>query len=111
MLPVDNAREGTLPPERYEEYKNDLPEYARIAFVIGYHTGARKGEILSILRDKVDLKLGRILLPGRTTKNGRPRYLPIYGDMVPQLERTLLAIKDSPCPYLVQAQGQAHQIL
>jgi integrase len=106
MLPVDNAREGTLPSERYEEYKNDLPDYARIAFVIGYHTGARKGEILSILRDKIDRAQGRIMLPGRTTKNGRPRFLPIYGDMVPEIERALQATEGSDCPYLVQHKGK-----
>jgi len=45
----------------------------RIALVIGYHTGARKGEIRNILLDNVDLIEGWIELPGRTTKNKKPR--------------------------------------
>ena len=46
---------------------------------IGYYTGARKGEVIDIRWSCVDFAAGRIHL-GRT-KNGEPRYLPIYGDM------------------------------
>ena len=33
-----------------------LPGYARIALVIGYHTGGRKGEIRQIRIDKIDFR-------------------------------------------------------
>jgi hypothetical protein len=41
--------------------------------------------MLLIRKNKVmiDLKAARIHLPGRTTKNGKPRYLPIHGDWAP----------------------------
>jgi integrase len=81
MLPVDNVREGTLEHDQYRTLRDALPVYARIALVIGCHTGIRKGEVRAIRIDKIDFKAMRVLLPGRTTKNGKPRYLPIYGDM------------------------------
>jgi integrase len=73
--------------------------------VIAYHTGARKGEICSIRTDYVDLQGKRIFRPGRTTKNGRPRYLPIYGDMAAELEMAL-ANADRKCPFLIHRSGE-----
>jgi len=105
MLPVDNAREGTLTHDQYRAVRDSLPPYARIALVVGYHTGARKGEIREIRRDKIDLGRRRIQLPGRTTKNGKPRYLPIYGDMAAQLDIALSG-GDPKCQFLVQRDGK-----
>ena len=105
MLPVDNVREGILEHEQYRAVRDALPPYARIALVIAYHTGARKGEIRSIQCDRIDLKANRIHLPGRTTKNGKPRYLPIYGDMEAELDMAIAA-GDRSCPLLVQEKGQ-----
>jgi integrase len=106
MLNVDNVREGTIEHEQYRIVRDALPPYARVALVIAYHTGARKGEIRSIQRDRIDLKAKRIYLPGRTTKNGKPRYLPIYGDMEAELDMAI-AGGHSTCPLLVQHKGQA----
>lgn len=50
----DNTREGTIPHEKYREVRNSLPPYARVSFVIAYHTGARKGEIRKIRREMID---------------------------------------------------------
>jgi integrase len=105
MLPVDNAREGTIDYEQYRAVRDALPGYARIALVIAYHTGARKGEICAIRLDKIDLSAGRIQLPGRTTKNRRPRYLPIYGHMAAEIDMALSAC-DRRCPFLIQDKGE-----
>ena len=58
-----------------------------------------------IQRDRIDLNAQRILLPDRTTKNGRPRYLPIYGDMAAELDMALAA-GDPKCPFLIQHMGK-----
>ena len=105
MLPLDNVREGTIEHDHYRAVRDNLPQYARIALVIAYHTGARKGEICSIRTDYVDLEAKRIFRPGRTTKNGRPRYLPIYGDMAAELEMAM-AIADRKCPFLIQRNAE-----
>jgi integrase len=105
MLPIDNVREGTLEHDQYRTLRDALPAYARIALVIGYHTGARKGEIRAIRIDKIDFGAMRIFLPGRTTKNGKPRYLPILGDMKAELDMALSAT-DRNCPFLIQHEGR-----
>ena len=105
MLPEAEPREGTLTHEKYRAVRDALPGYARIAAVIAYHTGARKGEIRQIRVDKIDFKTKRIDLPGRTTKNKKPRYLPIYGDMAAELEMAIAAGAKG-CPYLIQSEGE-----
>lgn len=105
MLPVDNARSGVLSHEEYRIIRDALPPYARIALVIAYHTGARKGEIRKIRKDKIEFRSARIDLPGRTTKNKTPRYLPIYGDMRAELDMALSATSPE-CPLLVQHEGK-----
>ena len=73
----------------------------RIALVIAYHTGAPKGEIRKIRLDKIDFKAKRIDLLGSTTKNKKPRYLPIHGDMQAELSMSI-SRADLNCPFLVQ---------
>lgn len=106
MLPEDNVREGTLSHDKYRAVRDLLPPYARIAFVLAYHTGARKGELRQIRKDKIDFKAGRIELRRRTTKSGRPRYLPIYGDMQAEIEMAI-ASSDPSCPFLIQRDGRS----
>ena len=50
-------------------------------FVIAHHLGMRKGELLKVQRDSVDFKAGLIFVNGRVTKNGKPKIVPIYGEM------------------------------
>jgi integrase len=73
--------------------------------VIGYHTGARKGEIRQMRRERIDFKAKRIELPGRTTRNKEPRYLAIYGAMAPEIEMAL-ATGSPNCHWLLQNQGR-----
>ena len=101
----DNIREGIIPHEKYREVRNSLPPYARLSFVISYHTGARKGEIRRIRRDMIDWITWRIELQKKTTKNKTARYLPIYGDMGPEIEMALSAA-DPACPFLIQHDGK-----
>ena len=105
MLPVDNVREGIIQHDVYRALRDLLPSYARVAFVISYHTGARKGEIRKIIKERVEFNEGRILLQRKTTKNKHPRYLPIYGDMAAEIE---MAIDqgDPKCPFLIQRDGE-----
>jgi integrase len=105
MLPLDNARSGIVAHDQYRAIRDFLPSYGRIALVIAYHTGARRGEIRQIRLDKIDLKASRIELPGRTTKNKNARYLPIYGDMSAELSMAV-SLADPKCPFLIQNEGK-----
>jgi integrase len=106
MLPVDNARSGIVTDPQYRVIRDALPTYARIAMVIGYHTGARKGEIRKIRVDSIDPKAKRIELTRKTTKNKTPRYLPIYGDMAAELDMAISAAKRDGCAFIVQSDGK-----
>lgn len=101
----ENIREGIIPHEKYREVRNSLPPYARLSFVISYHTGARKGEIRKIRREMIDWNTSRIELQKKTTKNRTARYLPLYGDMGPEIEMALSAA-DPACPFLIQREGK-----
>jgi integrase len=105
MLPEDNAREGTLSHDKYRLLRDALPRHARVAFVLAYHTGARKGELRQIRRDRIDFKTSRIELPSRTTKNKKPRFLPIYGDMESEIQLAI-AEGSKDCPFLIQREGR-----
>jgi integrase len=100
-----NVRQGIVSHEAYQKIRDLLSPHGRIATVIAYHTGARKTEIRAILKDGIDFEAGRINLPGFSTKNERPRYIPIYGDMAAEIE--IAISKGSPeCPFLIQCAGR-----
>jgi integrase len=84
-----NVREGTLSHDYFRKVRDLLNPHGRIALVLSYHTGARAGELRQIRIDRIDFKSGRINLPGFTTKNGKPRYLPIFGDMAAEIETAI----------------------
>ena len=88
-LKEDNVREGFLEAAQYREILDALPDAIKPVFVLGYHLGMRKGELLKLHRDWVDLAGGVIYVKGRTTKNKRPKTVPIYGPMKAWLQMQL----------------------
>ena len=54
-----------------------LPEQGRIPVLLAYLTGMRKGEIVSLTWDQVDLEKEMIILPASKTKTRRHRIIPI----------------------------------
>jgi integrase len=101
----NNVREGTLEHDVYRIVRDLLNPYGRIALVLAYHTGARAGELRQIRIDRIDFKAARINLPGFTTKNGKPRYLPIFGDMRAEIEMAI-SKGSHGCPFLIQHEGR-----
>lgn len=85
-LREDNVRAGFVDDLQYRALLRELPDYLKLVLVIAYHTGARKGELLSLRWNQVDLKAKQIRLNAGETKNREGRVLPIYGDMAPFLE-------------------------
>jgi integrase len=81
-FPIDkeqNVRTGFLELDGYRSVLDKLSPSLKPFFVLGYHLGCRKGELLSLEWDQVRLDDGIIEL--LKTKNGRDRNAPIYGDM------------------------------
>jgi integrase len=104
-LPERNVRTGFLEHEQYKKLRDALPAYLQLLFVLGYHTGARLGELRGITWPQVETH--RIVLYPGTTKNGEGRALPIYGEMAAWIEMAKETRKKFPkCPYLCQHDGQ-----
>jgi integrase len=108
MLPENNTRQGFLGPEAYEKLKQELlPELVPL-LVVGYHVGCRRGELVPLKVEQVDLDAKQIRLYAGTTKNDEGRLLPIYGDMEAVLSAQLdeLAKRWPRCRYLFHRCGQ-----
>lgn len=109
MLEENNVRTGFLEHDAYLRLRDELPEEIRLLFVIGYYTGARKGELLSLRWEQVDLAANRITLEPGTTKNREGRTLPVYGEMQHWLlmEKEIRDARHPGCPYVFRRGGSA----
>lgn len=108
MLPENNTRQGFLRPEQYEKLKAELlPELVPL-LVVGYHVGCRRGELVPLKIEQVDLDAKQIRLYAGTTKNDEGRVLPIYGDMESVLKAQLeeLVKRWPRCRFLFHRSGQ-----
>jgi integrase len=100
------ARKGFLEYEQYRALFDALPEELRLPLVIGYFTGARFGEVLSIQLHQVDMRDKKIRLYD-TKRHSEGRWLPIYGEMLDATAQQVEAIaRDYPhCPWLSHRRG------
>lgn len=107
-LEENNIRTGFLEHEKYLKLRAELPEEIRPLLVIGYHTGARLGELKLMRWDQVDLGANRITLNPGTTKNGEGRSLPIYGEMQQwlRIEKEIRDAQSPECPYVFRRGGK-----
>jgi integrase len=77
FLDEHNVRDRILTPEEFQLMVNAAPEYFKPVLLCAYHTGMRRGEILGLTWDHVDLKRGFIRLRETDTKTGEARGVPI----------------------------------
>lgn len=75
LLEENNRRLRYLSTEECQKLLNECDSHVRPIVTVALHTGMRKGEILGLTWDNVDLKSGFILLD--RTKNGERREVPI----------------------------------
>ena len=86
MLEENNVRKGFFEHDEYLRMKQALPEEVRPLLIFAYYTGSRKGEILSLRWDQVDLAERLVRLHPGTTKNDEPRVIPIDGELYEMLQ-------------------------
>jgi integrase len=84
-LNEDNARQGFVEPATFEAIASRLPEPVGDIARFAYLSGWRKGEVMPLRWDAVDRRAREARL--RTSKNGRPRTLPLTGALWEVIER------------------------
>ena len=97
MLPETNRRTGFFEQEQYEAVLARLPAELQGALTMGYWTGMRKEEILSLTWDRVDLFNRLVFL--EKTKNGEDRTLPLNEELYSMFEKQW-AGQWVGCPYV-----------
>jgi integrase len=99
MLKEATPRQGFFERQQYESLSEALSDYLRLPLALGYYTGMRLGEVLSLDWNQVDFIADNINLRAGETKNDDARAIPI----VPTL-RVLLkeqfAKRQPECPYV-----------
>ena len=111
-FPITNedacARQGFLDDAAFEKLIAELPGYLVALTVTAYNTGIRKGELLKMGWDQCDFDGDVLLLCRGETKSGKPRTLPMLGDMrAVLLQAKVDRDKNWPgCPWLFSRLGE-----
>ncbi|MCE5336727.1 MAG: tyrosine-type recombinase/integrase [Desulfobacteraceae bacterium] len=74
-----NARERILALDEFKALMDKLPRHTKAILATGFYTGMRRGEVLSLTWDKVDMEKRVIQLEARDTKDKEPRTTPLTG--------------------------------
>ncbi len=86
-LKEDNARQGFFERDEFEAVCQHLPPHLAEIARFAYMTGWRRGEIVPLRWDAVDLQAREVRL--RTSKSGHPRTLPLSGALWSLIEQRL----------------------
>ena len=105
MMKESNIRKGFFTHEEFLALRGALPKDLRPLVAFAYNSGWRKGEILGLTWDRVDLKEGVIRLDPGETKNGEGRTLYLNEDLWGEM-RTLHGQRRLGCPYVFHRGGQ-----
>ena len=92
----------------FTKLRAELSEYLRSLITFAYNTGVRKGEILLIRCEQVDLMEGIVRLEPGETKNDEPRHVPLVGKLR-EVIRLQIETRDQQypdCPWLFFRLGQ-----
>lgn len=109
MLQEHNVRKGFFEDEPFLKIRGAMPEFwARLAVTFAYYTGCRKGEILPLAWDQVDLLERVVRLEPGTTKNDEPRVIPLAPELYEMLVmQKAIRDRDYPsCPWVFFREGQ-----
>ena len=107
MLRESNTRKGFFEHENFLTLRDALPDYLKPVVTFAYHTGWRRGEILNLTWDKVDLKAGIVRLDPGETKNDDGRTIYLNEELVKEIH-VLHGKRRLGCPYVFHNEG--HQI-
>jgi integrase len=90
-----NARDRILSLDEYHMLMNHLPGHLKPVIATAFYTGMRRGEILGLTWDKVDLQARLIRLEAEDTKDNEPRNIPILDELYDILKSIPRGIHDN----------------
>lgn len=96
-LAENNVRKGFFEDADYRALLPQLPDDLKPVLAFGYYTGCRKGEILGLRWNQVDLTEGIVRLNPGETKNDEARVIPLVPDLLAMLEMQKVK-RDAECP-------------
>jgi len=102
MPRASEPRKGFVEKEGYVRLLASLPEYLRPFVTMAYSTGMRRGEIMSLRWENVDLLNRQVRLSAGETKNGEGRIIPLADELVEVL-KTQLHFRNTQfpeCPFV-----------
>ncbi len=81
-----NRRDKVLSIEEADALMEAAPAHIKPIVATAYHTGMRKGEILNLKWNRIDMQERTIRLTPKDTKSGRGRIIPISESLYPTLK-------------------------
>jgi integrase len=108
FLDEQNVRDRVLTPEEFQHMLKASPDYLIPVLICAYYTSMRKGEILGLTWDRVDLKSGFIRLREADTKTSDRRSIPIGRELREVLESMPIAVnpQGTRVPYVFTRHGK-----
>jgi integrase len=85
----DNVRKGFIEHDGYTQLLAALPEYLRPVVTMAYCTGMRRGEIMALRWENVDILNELVRLNVGETKNGEGRVIPLGDELLESLKSQL----------------------
>jgi len=105
MLKESNTHKGFFEHDEYLTLKASLPAELRPLIAFAYFSGWRKGEILGLTWDKVDLQNGIVRLNPGETKNDEARTLYLDEELLKEM-RLLKTQRHLGCPHVFHRDGK-----
>lgn len=102
------VRKGFIEDDEFLALRGVLPDHLKVALTIGFYTGMRQAEILSLQWQQIDKSFTTLRLEVGSTKNKESRVVPIIPEMQEVLERWWMEsrTKYPACPWVVHRDGK-----
>jgi len=81
-----NVQDRVLSSEEFQRLLDALPSSLHLVVIMAYYTGMRRGEVLNLRWNQIDLSKGLIRLEGIDTKTQTGRLVPLNVTLTPLLK-------------------------
>lgn len=107
-LKENNVRTGFFEYQEYARLKEALPDYLKSVLTMGFLTGMRKQEILSLQWNQVNVFDRKIVLESGTTKNGEARTIFMTDELFEEVlrQKKLRDVKFPQCSFVFFNEGR-----